>query len=175
MPKPVCHSNLPALKVEETCGCRWMCPCELSVCVCLSLPITWNVWPECWVELEPFQVTRGGRNCCSIVIQRFKQITGSVKSPTDAACKFRATLSLFFALAEWQCFIRESHTPFPKLCELGRRMYGRNQEFISASCKQAKYSWSILGLEGLACPQSSRCNTITILFNFWTERLNTER
>ncbi|NXC45571.1 VWF factor, partial [Penelope pileata] len=27
MPKPVCHSNLPAVKVEETCGCRWMCPC----------------------------------------------------------------------------------------------------------------------------------------------------
>uniref|UniRef100_A0A8C9MZR3 von Willebrand factor n=1 Tax=Serinus canaria TaxID=9135 RepID=A0A8C9MZR3_SERCA len=30
MPKPVCHSSLPALKVEETCGCRWMCPC---VCI----------------------------------------------------------------------------------------------------------------------------------------------
>ncbi|XP_066039748.1 von Willebrand factor [Chamaea fasciata] len=30
MPKPVCHSNLPAVKVEETCGCRWMCPC---VCI----------------------------------------------------------------------------------------------------------------------------------------------
>ncbi|NWS13317.1 VWF factor, partial [Pachyramphus minor] len=27
MAKPVCHSNLPAVKVEETCGCRWMCPC----------------------------------------------------------------------------------------------------------------------------------------------------
>ncbi|XP_013803060.1 von Willebrand factor [Apteryx mantelli] len=27
MPKPVCHSNLPAVKVEETCGCRWVCPC----------------------------------------------------------------------------------------------------------------------------------------------------
>ncbi|KAM6438314.1 von Willebrand factor [Rhynochetos jubatus] len=30
MPKPVCHSNLPAVKIEETCGCRWMCPC---VCI----------------------------------------------------------------------------------------------------------------------------------------------
>uniref|UniRef100_A0A674GH51 von Willebrand factor n=1 Tax=Taeniopygia guttata TaxID=59729 RepID=A0A674GH51_TAEGU len=30
MPKPVCHSSLPAVKVEETCGCRWMCPC---VCI----------------------------------------------------------------------------------------------------------------------------------------------
>ncbi|XP_032850933.2 von Willebrand factor isoform X2 [Tyto alba] len=30
MPKPVCHSNLPAVRIEETCGCRWMCPC---VCI----------------------------------------------------------------------------------------------------------------------------------------------
>uniref|UniRef100_A0A8C5X262 von Willebrand factor n=1 Tax=Malurus cyaneus samueli TaxID=2593467 RepID=A0A8C5X262_9PASS len=30
MPRPVCHTNLPAVKVEETCGCRWMCPC---VCI----------------------------------------------------------------------------------------------------------------------------------------------
>ncbi|XP_041282783.1 von Willebrand factor [Onychostruthus taczanowskii] len=30
MPKPACHSSLPAVKVEETCGCRWMCPC---VCI----------------------------------------------------------------------------------------------------------------------------------------------
>ncbi|XP_069484436.1 von Willebrand factor [Ambystoma mexicanum] len=27
MPKPICHNNLPAIKVEETCGCRWTCPC----------------------------------------------------------------------------------------------------------------------------------------------------
>ncbi|XP_010223541.1 PREDICTED: von Willebrand factor [Tinamus guttatus] len=27
MPKPVCHSNLPAVKIEEICGCRWVCPC----------------------------------------------------------------------------------------------------------------------------------------------------
>uniref|UniRef100_A0A8C2U1F5 von Willebrand factor n=1 Tax=Coturnix japonica TaxID=93934 RepID=A0A8C2U1F5_COTJA len=27
MPKPTCHSSLPAVKVEESCGCRWMCPC----------------------------------------------------------------------------------------------------------------------------------------------------
>lgn len=39
MPKPVCHSNLPAVKVEETCGCRWMCPCEyLSLNVCTPSP-----------------------------------------------------------------------------------------------------------------------------------------
>ncbi|KAG8438864.1 hypothetical protein GDO86_005162 [Hymenochirus boettgeri] len=27
IPKPTCHNNLPVLKVEETCGCRWTCPC----------------------------------------------------------------------------------------------------------------------------------------------------
>ncbi|XP_029453126.1 von Willebrand factor [Rhinatrema bivittatum] len=27
IPKPTCHNNLPAIKVEETCGCRWACPC----------------------------------------------------------------------------------------------------------------------------------------------------
>ncbi|XP_028664014.2 von Willebrand factor [Erpetoichthys calabaricus] len=27
MQKPVCRNNLPAVKVEETCGCRWSCPC----------------------------------------------------------------------------------------------------------------------------------------------------
>ncbi|XP_018418206.1 PREDICTED: von Willebrand factor [Nanorana parkeri] len=27
IPKPVCDNNLPAIKVEETCGCRWVCPC----------------------------------------------------------------------------------------------------------------------------------------------------
>ncbi|OXB54549.1 hypothetical protein ASZ78_009896, partial [Callipepla squamata] len=38
MPKPACHSNLPAIKVEETCGCRWMCPCEyLFLHECLPL------------------------------------------------------------------------------------------------------------------------------------------
>lgn len=36
MPKPVCQSSLPAVKIEETCGCRWMCPCEY-----LSL----HAWP----------------------------------------------------------------------------------------------------------------------------------
>uniref|UniRef100_H3AU93 von Willebrand factor n=1 Tax=Latimeria chalumnae TaxID=7897 RepID=H3AU93_LATCH len=25
--KPVCRNNLPSIKVEETCGCRWSCPC----------------------------------------------------------------------------------------------------------------------------------------------------
>ncbi|XP_043943406.1 von Willebrand factor [Protopterus annectens] len=27
VPKPECHNNLPSVKVEETCGCRWACPC----------------------------------------------------------------------------------------------------------------------------------------------------
>ncbi|XP_029767525.1 von Willebrand factor [Terrapene carolina triunguis] len=27
MPRPTCHNNLPAVKTEETCGCRWTCPC----------------------------------------------------------------------------------------------------------------------------------------------------
>ncbi|KAJ1165139.1 hypothetical protein NDU88_005568 [Pleurodeles waltl] len=27
IPKPTCHNNLPAIKIEETCGCRWTCPC----------------------------------------------------------------------------------------------------------------------------------------------------
>ncbi|XP_063164440.1 von Willebrand factor [Candoia aspera] len=27
MAKPTCHNNFPAVKVEETCGCRWVCPC----------------------------------------------------------------------------------------------------------------------------------------------------
>ncbi|NP_001243217.1 von Willebrand factor precursor [Xenopus tropicalis] len=27
IPKPMCHNNLPAMKIEETCGCRWTCPC----------------------------------------------------------------------------------------------------------------------------------------------------
>ncbi|KAM8973916.1 von Willebrand factor isoform 2-T2 [Pelodytes ibericus] len=27
MPKPSCHNNLPAIKIEEKCGCRWACPC----------------------------------------------------------------------------------------------------------------------------------------------------
>ncbi|XP_053319540.1 von Willebrand factor [Spea bombifrons] len=27
IPKPSCHNNLPAVKIEETCGCRWTCPC----------------------------------------------------------------------------------------------------------------------------------------------------
>ncbi|XP_030071430.1 von Willebrand factor [Microcaecilia unicolor] len=27
IPKPTCHNNLPAIKIEETCGCRWACPC----------------------------------------------------------------------------------------------------------------------------------------------------
>ncbi|KAM9171971.1 von Willebrand factor isoform 2-T2 [Pangshura tecta] len=26
--KPTCHNNLPAVKTEETCGCRWTCPCK---------------------------------------------------------------------------------------------------------------------------------------------------
>ncbi|XP_050821053.1 von Willebrand factor isoform X3 [Gopherus flavomarginatus] len=28
MQKPTCHNNLPAVKTEETCGCRWTCPCK---------------------------------------------------------------------------------------------------------------------------------------------------
>ncbi|XP_074859171.1 von Willebrand factor isoform X2 [Carettochelys insculpta] len=27
MSKPTCHNNLSAVKTEETCGCRWTCPC----------------------------------------------------------------------------------------------------------------------------------------------------
>ncbi|EMP38449.1 von Willebrand factor [Chelonia mydas] len=27
MSKPTCHNNFPAVKTEETCGCRWTCPC----------------------------------------------------------------------------------------------------------------------------------------------------
>ncbi|XP_061438597.1 von Willebrand factor isoform X2 [Rhineura floridana] len=27
MPKPTCRNSLPAVKMEETCGCRWVCPC----------------------------------------------------------------------------------------------------------------------------------------------------
>ncbi|XP_007436263.1 von Willebrand factor [Python bivittatus] len=27
MAKPTCHNNFPAVKVEETCGCHWVCPC----------------------------------------------------------------------------------------------------------------------------------------------------
>uniref|UniRef100_A0A670HY20 von Willebrand factor n=1 Tax=Podarcis muralis TaxID=64176 RepID=A0A670HY20_PODMU len=27
MPRPTCRNSLPAIKVEETCGCRWVCPC----------------------------------------------------------------------------------------------------------------------------------------------------
>ncbi|XP_042325058.1 von Willebrand factor isoform X2 [Sceloporus undulatus] len=28
MSKPTCHNKLPAVKIEETCGCRWVCPCS---------------------------------------------------------------------------------------------------------------------------------------------------
>ncbi|XP_020641434.3 von Willebrand factor [Pogona vitticeps] len=28
MPRPTCRNNLPAIKMEETCGCRWVCPCS---------------------------------------------------------------------------------------------------------------------------------------------------
>ncbi|KAJ6668444.1 hypothetical protein lerEdw1_011926 [Lerista edwardsae] len=27
MPRPTCHNHHLAVKVEETCGCRWVCPC----------------------------------------------------------------------------------------------------------------------------------------------------
>ncbi|KAM4748779.1 von Willebrand factor [Rhinophrynus dorsalis] len=27
IPKPTCQNNLPTTKIEETCGCRWTCPC----------------------------------------------------------------------------------------------------------------------------------------------------
>ncbi|KAM9313180.1 von Willebrand factor [Gastrophryne carolinensis] len=27
-PKPLCDNNLPATMVNETCGCRWVCPCS---------------------------------------------------------------------------------------------------------------------------------------------------
>uniref|UniRef100_A0A8D0LCC8 von Willebrand factor n=1 Tax=Sphenodon punctatus TaxID=8508 RepID=A0A8D0LCC8_SPHPU len=27
MPMPTCRNKLPAIKAEETCGCRWVCPC----------------------------------------------------------------------------------------------------------------------------------------------------
>ncbi|XP_053574707.1 von Willebrand factor [Bombina bombina] len=27
IPKPTCHNNFAAIKIEETCGCRWACPC----------------------------------------------------------------------------------------------------------------------------------------------------
>ncbi|KAL8194516.1 UNVERIFIED_CONTAM: hypothetical protein K2H54_023427 [Gekko kuhli] len=27
MPRPLCRNNMPAVRVEETCGCRWVCPC----------------------------------------------------------------------------------------------------------------------------------------------------
>uniref|UniRef100_A0A8C5MCI6 von Willebrand factor n=1 Tax=Leptobrachium leishanense TaxID=445787 RepID=A0A8C5MCI6_9ANUR len=26
-PKPSCHNNIQAIKIEEPCGCRWECPC----------------------------------------------------------------------------------------------------------------------------------------------------
>ncbi|XP_062838063.1 von Willebrand factor [Anolis carolinensis] len=26
--RPTCQNGLPAVKMEETCGCRWMCPCS---------------------------------------------------------------------------------------------------------------------------------------------------
>ncbi|KAM4676803.1 von Willebrand factor [Discoglossus pictus] len=28
LPRPTCHNNLPPKKVNETCGCRWECPCK---------------------------------------------------------------------------------------------------------------------------------------------------
>lgn len=168
MPKPVCHSNLPAVKVEETCGCRWMCPCEyLSMCASPS-PSPEMFHHKCTAEwsfsaTEHFKADQDGRNCCLIVAQWFKKIIRLVRASLMLEflmllARFRATLSLVFALLEWQCFIRESHTQFPKL---GWRMCGSNQEFILTSCKQAMDSWSILGLEGLACPQSSKCSTKT--------------
>ncbi|XP_062990456.1 von Willebrand factor isoform X2 [Elgaria multicarinata webbii] len=27
MPRPTCRNNFPAIRTEETCGCRWVCPC----------------------------------------------------------------------------------------------------------------------------------------------------
>ncbi|MGH0133630.1 UNVERIFIED_CONTAM: hypothetical protein FKN15_075999 [Acipenser sinensis] len=27
MQKPACRNNLPSVKIQETCGCRWTCPC----------------------------------------------------------------------------------------------------------------------------------------------------
>ncbi|XP_041111290.1 von Willebrand factor-like [Polyodon spathula] len=27
MQKPACKNNLPSVKIQETCGCRWACPC----------------------------------------------------------------------------------------------------------------------------------------------------
>ncbi|RXM34883.1 von Willebrand factor [Acipenser ruthenus] len=27
MQKPACRNNLPSVKIQETCGCRWACPC----------------------------------------------------------------------------------------------------------------------------------------------------
>ncbi|XP_051890123.1 von Willebrand factor [Pristis pectinata] len=29
--KPTCSNNLPSIKIEETCGCRWSCPCVCTV------------------------------------------------------------------------------------------------------------------------------------------------
>ncbi|KYO44719.1 hypothetical protein Y1Q_0016835 [Alligator mississippiensis] len=28
LPKPTCRNDLPAVKLEETCGCHWVCPCR---------------------------------------------------------------------------------------------------------------------------------------------------
>ncbi|XP_062928544.1 von Willebrand factor [Mobula hypostoma] len=29
--KPTCSNHLPSIKIEETCGCRWLCPCVCTV------------------------------------------------------------------------------------------------------------------------------------------------
>ncbi|XP_069765096.1 von Willebrand factor [Narcine bancroftii] len=29
--KPTCSNNLPSIKIKETCGCRWSCPCICTV------------------------------------------------------------------------------------------------------------------------------------------------
>uniref|UniRef100_UPI00398F30FB von Willebrand factor n=1 Tax=Pristiophorus japonicus TaxID=55135 RepID=UPI00398F30FB len=29
--KPTCSNNLPSIKIDETCGCRWACPCVCTV------------------------------------------------------------------------------------------------------------------------------------------------
>ncbi|XP_075066326.1 von Willebrand factor [Mixophyes fleayi] len=30
IPKPICNSNLPPTRIDEKCGCRYVCPCECS-------------------------------------------------------------------------------------------------------------------------------------------------
>ncbi|XP_063784571.1 von Willebrand factor isoform X2 [Pseudophryne corroboree] len=30
IPKPICSNNLPAIRIDETCGCRWVCPCSCT-------------------------------------------------------------------------------------------------------------------------------------------------